>query len=1009
MKTKCALALIVLLASACVGACAGDAYNDHMFPPAPGARSAINFDTHGFLIHGKRVFLVSAGMEYARVPRALWHDRLLRLKRAGFNCVEMYTFWNSHEPQEGQFDFSGDHDLDAYLKLIKKMGMYAIVRVGPYCCAEWDSGGYPIWLRFKPGLQVRVDNAPFEKAVDKFFDRLIPIVAANQINRGGSVILVQLENEYPLGWTHTPSEGYGTNIPNRYFQNLHDTAVALGIQVPFFFSGMHHGSDPAEYNGGRSLDDPTRPNPWITTEFWSVWFSNYGQPPSDTSGYGSEAATYSRRTWRILANGGNGYNIYMGHGGSNFGYTNCDVDAASYDYGAAVGQAGDLRPTYYAFKRVGLFARSFQDILENSHDDPEGGVGVATNPAVNVLTRVGPVGTIRFLDNPAKMAVQTQVRPPQATGLPASVTVTLAPGELMPVVSGFGLCPGVTLTWAPTRILGVASQGQTKTLVIYGAPGTPAELYFSGTKPLRVTMGASHLEADGADRLVLRDIFSAGQPRVYAFSAGKSEIRIVSVSDTLADHTWFVDTGGSTYVVCGPDYVGEAALTHEGLSLVAEQPWALPAGADRAPSTSAAWAYGPTGAVRLSATQARPPVHPSQLTLGTWEVKSAVPASSLPPDDRGWMASREPQQMGADGDLTADAWYRTTLRVPEAGTEILDFAAAGDRLSVSLDGTRMSQDRAPRNSLVFDAAAGRHTLTVFTAHDGRPDFFPYLGPIFSKYAKGLLGPAVLSRLVAGPTPVGGWRVLNLPGDPGASASPPAADAAGWRDYKPGDSVFHNSPGFAWFETQITADNGGGRRTSLHCDSIDNNGVVFLNGTRLPGRHGVNEPFDVPLGSGANTVAILVENSYDTGGLSSTTLVTRSGTALPVTGWFLRGGPGDPSAPMGWRPLAPADAFTGPAFFRTTFNAEPPAPLGAHPIWRVVSRGLGHGSVWVNGHNLGRYPEKIPINGLYIPECWLAHGKNTLIIYDEDGRRPNQVTISAETAASRDVFPMVVSR
>ncbi|WP_205896239.1 beta-galactosidase, partial [Pseudomonas viridiflava] len=81
-----------------------------------------------------------------------------------------------------------------------------------------------------------------------------------------------------------------------------------------------------------------------------------------------DAPVYDRRTWKIITHGGNGYNFYMAHGGSNFGYTNNDEDAAAYDYGAAVGQAGDLRPIYYTFKRAGYFARSFQDILENSTD-----------------------------------------------------------------------------------------------------------------------------------------------------------------------------------------------------------------------------------------------------------------------------------------------------------------------------------------------------------------------------------------------------------------------------------------------------------------------------------------------------------------------------------------------------------------------------------------------------------------------------------------------------------------
>ena len=167
--------------------------NDHIFPAAVAAKPFIDFDGKGFLINGKRTFIVSAGMEYARVPHELWEDRLLRLKRCGFNCIEIYTFWNFHEPQEGKFDFSGDHDLDAFLQLVHKMGMYVIARVGPYYCAEWDNGGYPLWLKFKPGMRVREHNEEFEKYAGRFFDKLLPVVVSNQVNHGGAVIMVQLE------------------------------------------------------------------------------------------------------------------------------------------------------------------------------------------------------------------------------------------------------------------------------------------------------------------------------------------------------------------------------------------------------------------------------------------------------------------------------------------------------------------------------------------------------------------------------------------------------------------------------------------------------------------------------------------------------------------------------------------------------------------------------------------------------------------------------------------------
>ena len=366
--------------------------DDGIFPPAPAAKAAIDFDGRGFLIHGRRTPIISAGLEYARIPHALWRDRLQRLQRAGFNCVEVYTFWNWHEPKEGRFDFSGDHDLGGFLRLVHAMGLYAIVRVGPYYCAEWDSGGYPVWLRFKPGVLVRQPNAPFLAAVDGFFDRLIPIVAANQIHRGGAVVLVQLENEHPAGW--------GREMPNAYFTHLRDKAVSLGLEVPYFFSGLHHGSDPA---GDRSWDSVGRTNPWMSTEFWSVWYDHYGARPED-------ADTYERRTWKIWAFGGNGLNYYMAHGGTNFGYTNDDEDAASYDYGAAVGQAGDLRPLYYRFKRIAWFARSFPEVLEDSVNADSQFQGVATDPSVRVTARRSPGGSIVFLDNPGQASVRTQIK-----------------------------------------------------------------------------------------------------------------------------------------------------------------------------------------------------------------------------------------------------------------------------------------------------------------------------------------------------------------------------------------------------------------------------------------------------------------------------------------------------------------------------------------------------------------------------------------------------------------------
>ena len=203
---SCVLTLILLTAAATAMA------NDELYPPAPAAQSAIQIDGQGFIIHGQRTYIASGCIHYPRVPRALWRDRMLRLKRAGFNTVQTYAFWNFHEPRENEWDFSGEKDIGAFLDTAQELGLYATVRVGPYVCAEWDSGGYPIWLKFKPPFKVRTADPGFLAWNDHWYDKILPIVAKHQIHKGGNVIMVQLENEHPQGW--------GTVSGSPYFDHL---------------------------------------------------------------------------------------------------------------------------------------------------------------------------------------------------------------------------------------------------------------------------------------------------------------------------------------------------------------------------------------------------------------------------------------------------------------------------------------------------------------------------------------------------------------------------------------------------------------------------------------------------------------------------------------------------------------------------------------------------------------------------------------------------------------------
>jgi len=1022
--------------------------DDGMFPPAPAAKAAIDFDGRGFLIQGKRTFIASGTLHYPRVPRALWRDRLLRIKRGGFNCVETYAFWNLHEPHEGKWSFSGDNDIDAFLKLVKELGMYAIVRVGPYVCAEWDSGGYPVWLRFKPGVKVRQENAPFEAAVARWYEKIIPIVAANQIHRGGAVIMVQLENEHPLGW--------GKEMPNGYFRRLREKAVSLGLEVPYFFSGLHHGSDPA---GSKPWDSAGRTNPWFTTEFWPGWYDLYG--PLNENGY----TGFVRGVWKILAYGGNGYNFYMLHGGTNFETWNDDEVSSSYDYAAAVGQTGDLRPIYYAFKQAALFARSFPEILENSENATSAYEGAATGAGLRITARKSAAGTILFLDNNTNAPIETQLKFGGAEPYPVK-PITILPHDIRPVVQNYVIDEGVTLQACSARILGIARQGGTTSIIVFGTPGKgvgvdrvdtdvrpepdTALIFHSATGASSLSPAVNHevvISRDSTGRtgslihvsLQLPLASDQSPVRTVSFKANGARFRVIAVPYELAQRTWFADYNGKQYVICGPEYVGELSERNGRLSVdtevTAQRGYTKPVFA----SPYETVVFTPEGgeetimpsdqmlrdtAVRATNGDARPTERDFEPpALKEWEVRSGD-APAAPDYFAGkWLFALNPPQMGADGDTGPFAWYRASVRAAKAGDYSLGFSDAGDWITVFVNGRRAASssikqrfDKPLPRDVTVPLKAGENTVAVFAAHYGRNKLFNHLGPIDTIAAKGLNGPVFLSHDVGGSVPVHGWRWR-----PGEAAdarldhAPAHTDArsAGWADAKPGEDVFQKRRGFAWYHTVLPAAPGPHRR--VHFDGVDDNATVFLNGKLLEKHRGWSEPFDVKLDAAwrdlePNELLVLVENQDNTGGiLGETTVVFNSGLdGAPIQGWREHGGLESPLSPHGWKLLADARGPGVPVFYRTEFMISPPKSSAARVILRYSTLGLSRGTVWLNGHNLGRYPEKTRAPGLYLPECWLRQGANSLVVFDEEGASPVQSHILVEAEACRLAFEIDTS-
>jgi beta-galactosidase len=148
-------------------------------PAQTGKTSTITIAGDQFMRDGKAYQIISGAIHYPRVPREYWRDRLRKAHAMGLNTVETYAFWNVHEPREGVFDFSGNNDIAAFVRMAQYEGLNVIVRPGPYVCAEWEAGGLPAWLFADPSIKVCTRDARFLAATDRYLARAGPRAGAS--------------------------------------------------------------------------------------------------------------------------------------------------------------------------------------------------------------------------------------------------------------------------------------------------------------------------------------------------------------------------------------------------------------------------------------------------------------------------------------------------------------------------------------------------------------------------------------------------------------------------------------------------------------------------------------------------------------------------------------------------------------------------------------------------------------------------------------------------------------
>lgn len=478
----------------------------------------ITYDNKSWKIQDERIFILSAAIHYFRLPRAEWSEVLDKAKAGGCNTIETYIPWNFHEFYEGEWDFSGDKDLAYFLQLCADKGLYVIARPGPYICAEWDFGGLPWWLSTKKGIQYRSADPLFLYYVDKYFDQVMPIIDEFQLTKSGTVIMVQIENEF---------QAYG-KPDKKYMEYLRDDMKERGIEVPLvtcygavegavefrnFWSGAKHAAE--------ILDERFADQPKGVMEFWIGWFEQWGGNKANQKT--PEQLEYE--CYQLLSNGFTAINYYMYFGGTNFDHWGGRTvgeqtfSTTSYDYDVAIDEY--LQPTrkYEVLKRFHSFTKWLEPVFTDAEQE---GTNLKLPSYLKSQRIVSPYGEVLFIENHRQERVQSQVL---LEG--EMIPFTIEANAILPIVRHVNVGNQFTIQ----TLTGQTTGFESNQAVIYHEEGQRSFLKLQFTRKAEIHCPMPNRFETEEDGSITFHLFHGSQPQTVqlSFEDGTSySIEIVS-------------------------------------------------------------------------------------------------------------------------------------------------------------------------------------------------------------------------------------------------------------------------------------------------------------------------------------------------------------------------------------------------------------------------------------------------------------------------------------------------
>jgi len=990
-------------------------------------------------IPGQPRLLLSAEFDYARLPRELWRERIILARLAGFNAVTIPVFWGFHEPQPSRFLFDDQRDLGQLLDICGRENMWAIVRLGPHLDGDWELGGLPPWLLARM-VHPRTYDREFLTATDRWFDKVIPLLASKQIQKGGSVILIEVEAN---------PEGKPSRVNPDYSNRLCERARSLGIEVPIVRAQNEGGNKPFAY----SLSE----GPYVGPDKRAVLRLGKARP------WGEDDAMLDRsmEAAGLLARGARWLDCRSVFGGTNFGFQAAEGLPTCHDCGAPVGEAGDLRSSYFSLKQMLWLARGLERILAESQPERMSitAIGGQRFPA---WRHSSATGEVLFVESRPGAAQSATI----ALGDTSSTIerIEFEPRGLWPIVRNWILSDTVTVEASAAKLFHVGRVGNHRLLVAVVSPGEKRAIRFRTTRQPRfdfgseafaATSGGCALTIAGSDNDGLHD---------FCFTAGES-VHVIAASEPMFAQTWPLTTAQGNAVLIGGEALFDVETESSGVTQLVVGSTSLPAEcriyADEvrvASSRGTATFAESQGCwiVRSGSAEKTPPPPPQ---LGRWQQRDDNQDAQRSCDVSTWTIGSQPLTIEHLPSPTASAyvWYRTTLDVPAFSTYTLRLGGIGDRATAFVDGWCLGAlDGALTDEMTFRLPSGPHVLSLLVEHDGRDELQRDAWPIPDHCFKGLCAPAVvLAGEMRALIPFWQFVINNRGPDEVRRIAFSNSTEENWQVLGPGPDDMNHQRGFAWYRF------GGDPQQPRVCyfvppqgvmeirvPGVDDRAWVYLDGhmigTHDDPRRGrvIRIPDTLPVRheKTSHSLALLVENQSGPGGVGGAVQVgltqreaeishgpwwMRVGLTGEREGWFL------PSqltaADATWSDVTTPTRQTVVRWYRTCFEysgpGHPNLPAGQpgqaiHELPLEKERdkivaptderaetfflhlgSLQRGVVWLNGHCLGRYRNVgyDAERGLCLPSCWLER-ENWIVVAETDEGLPEGLFLTRDPAS-----------